>query len=277
MRVRNKKLSLLLMLGLTVFTCGCNLFEAVDSSINTKGSADYISEGNDKLAEANYATALDLFDRAMASGASDEARRGRASARAGLAGFNMFSTLNSLQNEVVAPNSSAAVFKAALHISDLDLLNSAIDDMAMLSSPTDDDLLFRALMAAMSAAKTILTKYDTNLNNILDTPDQINQTTNDKKIMPWAEIYARLSSASSPYSIEKAYIELTKAFDGRGTAWTTMSPFNSVSRTGLYTQANRNTISAVGNFGELLKVAHIKYSTSSVEFKNAIMALDGAN
>lgn len=278
MRGRNKKLSALLLLGLAVFANGCNLFEAVDESVNTTTASNLVSEGNDKLAQADYATALDRFERALEKENSDDARRGRASAYAGLAGFDMFSALNTLQNGVSAPNSSAAIFDAARNITSLENLNNALNDMAILNSPTKEDLLFRSIVAPIAAAKTILEKYDTNLNKKLDTPDQVNFTTNEKNTMAWDAIYLNLSSTNTNLSLEKSYLELTQAFDGRGTTWATMSPFNSITKSGTYTQANYNTIEAVGNFAQLVKVANEKYTNNSVTaFKTAILALDGAN
>jgi hypothetical protein len=277
MKISLKKTSTILVLILSLFINGCNLFEAVDNSVNTTTGNDLILDGNERLAEADYATALNRFERALQKENSDKARRGRASAYAGLAGFNMFSILNSLQNSIEAPNSSAVVFNAAKNIVSLENLNKAIDDMSVLYEPTNDDLLFRALTASVSAAKTIILKYDTNLNSKLDTPDQINFTTNDNKTQSWEALYINLSSSSSPYSLERAYIELTKAFNGRGSSWETMSPFNSVTKSGTYTQANYNTIVAVGDFGLRIKDINLKFNNSVSEFKTAILALDGVN
>ena len=86
-----------------------------------------------------------------------------------------------------------------------------------------------------------------------------------------------MGSAASPYSLERAYIELADAFDGRGTSWKTISPFASVTKSGSYTQANFNTIEAVGDFGRRIKTANIKYGNSVGEFKAAILELDGVN
>ena len=262
---------------MTAFVCGCNMFEAVDSSINTTSASDLINEGYDRLAEADYATALNRFDRALEKSNSDAARRGRASDYAGLSGFNMFTILNTLQNDISSPNSSSAVFQATRKITSLDNLNNAISDMSLLCEPTNEDLLFRALMASISAAKSIIVKYDTNLNSKLDNPDQINFTTNDNKTQSWESLYANYSSAASPFSLEKAYIELSKALDGRGTKWQTMSPFYSITNSGTYTQANYNLIVAVGDFGQKLKEANLKFNNSVGEFKTAIMTLDGVN
>jgi hypothetical protein len=277
MKARNKSLSAVMLLALAIMVNGCNMFEAIDNSVNTTSAGDLISEGYGRLAEADYATALNRFDRALEKSSSDDARRGRASSYAGLAGFNMFSILNSLQNDLAAPNSSAVFFQAAKKITDLDNMNKAVEDMASLSAPTKDDLLFRSLLASVTAAKTIIVKYDTNMNSKLDNPDQINFTTNDKKTKSWEELYSHLGSGYSPYSLEKAYIELADAFDGRGTSWKTISPFASVTKSGTYTQANFNTIEALGDFGRRIKAANIKYGNSVSEFKAAILELDGVN
>ena len=277
MKAKNKRLSTVFLLAITIFICGCNMFEAIDSSINTTTSTDLISEGNARLAEADYSAALNRFERALEKENSDMARRGRASAYAGLAGFNMLSVLNTLQNDVVAPNSSASIFQAARNINSLDSLNKAIDDMALLSEPTNDDLLFRSLLATLSAAKTIIVKYDTNLNSKLDNPDQINYTTNDAKAQKWDILYSVFSSSGSPYSIEKAYLELSTALSGRGSNWQIMSPFNSITKSGTYTQANYNTIVAIGDFGLRIKDINLKYNNSVSDFKTAILALDGVN
>lgn len=277
MKISLKKTYVILVLAISLFINGCNMFEPLDNGVNTTTSSDLINEGNARLSEADYSAALNRFERALQKENSDSARRGRASAYAGLAGFNMFSILNSLQNDVEAPNSSAVLFKASKQIVSLENLNKAIDDMSFLNDPTNDDLLFRALMASLSAAKTITLKYDTNLNSKLDYPDQVNYTTNDNKTQSWEALYVTLSTTSSPYSLERAYIELTKALSGRGNTWETMSPFNSVTKSGTYTQANYNTIVAVGDFGLKVKDINLKFNNSVSEFKTAILALDGVN
>lgn len=277
MKVHNKNTSIIILLILTLFVSGCNMFEAIDSSVNNATSQDLISEGNDRLSEKDYATALNRFERALEKDSSDDARRGRASAYAGLSGFNMLNVLNSFQNDLAAPNTSAAVFQTTKKITSLENLNKAIDDMFYLNNPTNEDILFRALMVSVSAAKTLIEKYDTNLNSKLDSPDQINYSTNDIKTQTWESIYSNFSSNSSIYSVENAYIELTKSLDGRGNSYTTMSPFYSVTKSGKYTLANYNIIVAVGDFGQKIKSANLKYNNSLNEFKTSILELDGVN
>ena len=48
-------------------------------------------------------------------------------------------------------------------------------------------------------------------------------------------------------------------------------------RTGKYTQANFNTIEAIGDLGLRIKAANIIYGNSASEFKTAILALDGVD
>lgn len=275
---RNTLMATTLLVMLSLFMTGCNAFEAFDGELDGRGYQALVDEGNLKLAAADYANALDLFERAMSEGETgDESYRGRASARAGLAGFNMFAVLGRLQNEAVPTDSAAVIFSAASLIKDLALLDKAIEDMNRLMAPGNDDLLFRSLMAGLSAAKTLLQKYDTNLNKKLDGPDQIDFDTNDGKTLAWAELYAKLTSETSAWSLEKAFIELTRAFDGRGTTWATLSPLQGINHSGLYTPANRSTIAAVGNFATSLKTANAWFGNSEAEFKTLLMALDGTN
>ncbi len=278
MTSRHSLLAFAVLAVLSLFLSGCNAFEAFDGELDERNSQALIDEGNLKLAAADYTHALDLFERAMVNGDSgDGAYRGRASAKAGLAGFNMFTVLDRLQNGTSPTDSSAIIFPAAKLIKNLDLLDEAIDDMSRLTSPGNDDLLFRSLMSTLSAAKILLAKYDTNLNQKLDTPDQIDFDTNDGKTLTWPQLYTRLSSPGSAWSLEKAFLEMTEAFDGRGTDWVLISPVNGVSRSGTYTPANRSTILAVGNLATSLKTANAWFDKSESEFKTMLLNLDGAS
>lgn len=276
MTARNIIIAVLVLISLTL--TGCNAFEALDANLNERDQRALVDEGNLKLAAADYTNALELFDRAIsAGGASDESFRGRASSQAGLAGFNMFAVLNKLQNDAIPPDSSAVIFSAAKLIKNPDLLNQAIESMNRLSAPGSDDLLFRSLMVSLSAVKSLLQKYDTNLNQKLDTPDQISFETNDSKTSDWKTLYQQLTANSSSWSLEKAYIELTQSLDGRGTEWITISPIQGISHKGIYTPANRSTIIAVGNFADTLEAADKWFDISQSEFKTLLLALDGVN
>ncbi|MDD2998198.1 MAG: hypothetical protein PHV05_03995 [Candidatus Riflebacteria bacterium] len=278
MSLSSSSRAMLLLVLISVIMTGCNAFESFDRNLNDRDHEALLDEANLRLDAADYIYALDLFDRVInEGGASDESYRGRASARAGLAGFNMFAVLNALQNGVSTTDSSAVIFSAAKLVTDLDLLNSAIEDMNRLLQPGNEDKLFRSIMAILSASKSLIQKYDTNLNKKLDTPDQIDFDTQDAKTPRWPDIYQRLTSSSSPFSIEKAYIELARSFDGRGTQWITISPINGITYTGTYTPANRNVIIASGNFADILENANARFDNSATEFKNLLLSLDGAN
>lgn len=254
---------------------GCNVFESFDRSIEKRDSSTLVEHGNYKLASANYAEALDLFERASEGGFDDDVRRGLGASYAGLAGFNMFSFLDSLQNSVTDPNSSAVIFFASAQISDLDLLIKAVENMELINNPGNDDYLLRSLMAVCASAKIIYKKYDTYTNNKLDSSDQIALSVNDGEVGTWEDLYYRFSSKNDKISLEKAYLELAKALSGRGASRTTMSPFDNVIETALFTEANFKTVAAVEKFANTLKLANIAYNSSDeASFKAYIMSLD---
>lgn len=266
------------LIAISLLITGCNAFEAFDRSQSKGDFAARLGEAKLELASANYANALDRFDRIITeNGSNDETWRGRAASQAGLAGFNMLAVMDRLQNDALVPDSAAVFFSASRLIKDTVLLNKAIDDMNRLAAPTSEDKLFRSLMACLSACKAILSKYDTNLSGKLDTPDQISFTTRDDKTSKWPALFTQLTSTSSAYSLEKAYIELSHAFDGRGTAWVTISPLQSISYTGQYTPANRSTILAAGSLAEALKEINAWFDNSEDQFKSKLLLLDGAN
>lgn len=274
-----KKLCLLLplMLILSVILSGCNAFEPLDRTAGSSDFAARLGEAKLELAAANYSNALDLFDRiAQENGTNDEVLRGRAAALAGLAGFNMFSVLNRLQNSVIVPDSPEVIFYASRLITDSTKLGQAIDDMHKISLPTLEDKLFRSLMASLASCRKIIEKYDTNLNGKLDAPDQISFSTNDSKTDSWSAMFADITSVSSSRSLEKAFIELTKAFDQRGSAWIMISPVQEISYTGTYTPANRDTINAIGKLADALEEINNWFDKSEATFKSLLISLDGA-
>lgn len=277
MQPRHSKLSFALLLVCCLQLIGCNAFEGLDRSINNSDFSARLYEANLALAEADYKNALDLFNRiAEENGTNDDVLRGRASAKAGLAGFNMFSVLNSLQNDVVTPDTRYVFFSAARQITDSTLLHEAMQDMGKLTTIENTDRIFRSLMACLYMAKSLVSKYDTNLSGKLDTPDQINFSTNDSKTATWSKLFADATADSSIYSLEKSFIELTQAFNGRGSEWVMISPVKGVSFTGTYTPANRKTILAITSFVEGLQAANLRFNVSESAFKEAVMLLDGA-
>jgi hypothetical protein len=269
---------LAVLITLSLFLTGCNAFEAFDRNINQSDFSARLGEARLELASANFANALDLFNRLIEEHTpNDEVWRGRASAQAGLAGFNMFTVLERLQNDVIVPDTAAVFFVTSRIITDNSLLDKAIEDMHKVKAPTADDKLFRSLMACIFACRSLQEKYDTSLNRKFDTPDQIDFDTRDDKTPQWPELFTRLTSASSPYSLEKAFIELSHSLDGRGTSWITISPVQGISHTGLYTPANRSTILAAGNFADAIEEINNWFGNSEARFKELILALDGIN
>ncbi len=269
-------MALLLMVSLLI--SGCNAFEGFDRNMNNSDFSAIAGEARLELDAANYTKAHELYNRLVDEfGTSDDVWRGRAASLAGLAGFNMFNVLNILQNDTLPANTAAVIFKAAQSITDSKLLEDAITDMNRIAAPGNDDRLFRSLMATLAAARSLLAKYDTNLSKKLDTPDQIDFNTADNKTLNWQQLYSRLSDSTSAFSLERAFIELTQALDGRGTDWLTVSPIQGVSHTGKYTPANRSTILAVGNFAIILQQANTWFDVSETSFKTELLSLDGAS
>jgi predicted small secreted protein len=267
---------LALLLTASLLISGCNAFEGFDRNMNDSDFSAIAGEARLELAAANYVKARELYDRLVKEyGGDEEAWRGRAASLAGLAGFNMFNVLNILQNDASTPDT--IIFKAALTITDPELLEEAITDMNRIVQPGNDDRLFRSLMATLAAARRLLAKYDTNLSKKLDTPDQIDFDTNDEKTLTWPQLYSRLTDTTSAFSLERAFIELTLALDGRGSEWQTVSPIQGVNFTGTYTPANRSTILAVGNFATILQQANAWFDASEANFKAELLSLDGAN
>lgn len=267
-----------LLLTTSLLISGCNAFEGFDRDMNKSDFSAIAGEAKLELAAANYTKAYELYSRLVDEfGASDEIWRGRAASLAGLAGFNMFNVLNILQNDTLSANTAAVIFKAAQSITDSALLEDAITDMNRITVPGNDDRLFRSLMATLAATRSLLAKYDTNLSKKLDTPDQIDFKTADKKTLDWQQLYSRLSDSTSAFSLERAFIELTQALDGRGTDWLTVSPIQGINHTGKYTPANRSMILAIGNFATILQQANSWFNVSEAKFKAELLSLDGAS
>lgn len=262
----------------TVFATGCNSFEAVNQSLNETDRATLVSEGNIALDEGRFAAALELFERAMTKGgANDATLRGRASALAGLAGFDLFSVLDTMQNGTIPGDSPATIFAASAIISDRPKLDEAVADLWQLNSITSNDRLLRSLLAALSAAGEILEKYDTNFNGRLDKYDEIDFDTRDEKTQSWSEIFNELTSLNTQRSLELAFEDMVRAFDGRGESWVFVSPVQGNRYSGTFSRANRNSVLALVNFVDSLEIADVYFENSRTRFKDSLMALDGAD
>lgn len=268
---------LALALLLTVFSSGCNSFEAFNQSIAGTDQATLASRGNIALDEGRYADALELFERAAAEGnANDEIWRGKANARAGLAGFNLFKTFQVMQNGLLPGDSEGTIFLAANYLGESNMVKMAISDLWQISGPTMQDKLLRALLTAIYQAKLLVEKYDTNLNGKLDKNDQIDFDTRDDKTPLWSAVYADAVSAGGYYSLEMAFLDSCQALDGRGENWVLISPILGSKYEGLFTQANRGTILAIANFADKLEAAQVYFNNSESLFKQTLTALDGS-
>lgn len=260
----------------TVFSSGCNSFEAFNQSLSGTDQATLISRGNIALDEGRYHDALELFERAGENGnANDEIRRGKACALAGAAGFNMFQALRVMQNGVVPGDSPATIFMAAAAIKDNAAIKEAVALMRTLSVPTLQDRLVRALLTAINHAVILVDKYDTNFNGRLDKNDQIDFDTRDDKTALWSTIYGDMVSLSGTYSMEQAFNDIIMALDGRGEDWVLISPIQGTSHAGKFTQANRGTILALANFTDAIEAAEVYFNNSESLFKQTLVALDG--
>lgn len=272
---RKNILRLFALIGTLLCITGCNAFESLDRSIDKRDSETLVEHGKYKLASAEYDDALDLFERAAETQYTDEIYRGLASSHAGIAGFNMFSVINTLQNGVTDSNTSAVFFEASKEISDIDSVYKAITYLNNISEPGNDDLLLRSLLAAVADAKALYLKYDTYTNKRLDSSDRISITADASEVGTWNELYSRFSSPSDQCSLEKAYNELVKALSGRGTNKTAMSPFGDIIQTAEFTEANFKILLAVEDFAKKLKAAENAYQRSDDEsFRKRIMSLD---
>lgn len=256
---------------------GCNAFESFDHAVNDSDHSALESEASLILGAGEYSQSLEIYQRIIEEGStSDSALRGRAQSRAGLAGFNMLTALDRLQNSPLPADSPAIIFNASQMINDMGKLKNAVDDLNRLMRPTKDDLLLRSMLISFLACHKLLEKYDTNYSGRLDTPDKIGFSTRDDKTMPWPEFYAMLTAENAEYSLEKAFVEMANALNGRGTDWVLITPIGGRRISGLYTSANRGMILAVGNFAEMLQTANSWYNASEVNFSQAILGLDGA-
>ena len=274
MKKNNILLSLVLIITIFCIT-GCNVFESLDRSIDKRDFETLVEHGNYKLAAAEYADALDLFERAAESGYTDDIYRGLAASNAGLAGFNMFEVINALQNGIIDSNTSAVFFDASKKITDINEIHLAINYMNLIKEVGNDDLLLRSLLAVVADAKNLYLKYDTYKNNRLDSSDHISITADESEYGTWSELYSKFSSPSDFCSLEKSYNELVKALSGRGISKTAMSPFGDVIQTADLTEANFKIILAVENFANKLKAANGAYERQNEEqFRRYIESLD---
>lgn len=261
---------------ISMILSGCNTFDAFDKSLNGTDQTSLIGDGRIALDEGRYADALELFERSLVTGgANEDSFRGRASAFAGLAGFNMFKTLQVMQNGLVPPDSSATIFLASRYVKDNTLLEKAISDLSRISNLDEKDRLLKSLLVAIYTSKKIVEKYDTNFNGKLDKNDQIDFDTRDDKTAKWGQIFTDAVSSTSHNSLELAFQNMALAFNGRGENWILVSPVQGIRFEGTYTLANRSSILALSSFTDSLEAANVYFNNSETLFKQTLIALDG--
>jgi len=269
-----------LMLWIALGLSGCNIFDGMDTALKARTDDELIDEGYLALGSGDFAGARETFQTLLGRGnATDQVKQGMAEAEAGLAGFRVLSVLDIMQNGVGPYDRGALWFKCAAMISDIDLLETAAAMMRQVSSPSRTDQLTRGLLPPLIAAKRLLEKYDTNKNGRLDTFDNVTFTTNDGKTATWPELYTALISGSysSGTSLEQSFRDLAYGFDGRGDAWTFLSPVAGLRLTGSYSESNRSTITAVGELTDQLEAIHPFYDVNAASFSALIIALDGTD
>ena len=269
-----------LMLWVALGLSGCNLFDGMDTALKARTDDELVDEAYLSLGSGDYAGARDTFQKLLGRGNSTgQVKQGMAESEAGLAGFRVLSVLDIMQNGVGPYDRGALWFKCATMISDIDRLEKAASLMQQVPSPSRTDRLTRGLLPPMIAARRIIEKYDTNKNGRLDPYDRIEFTTNDAKTATWPELYnAFISGASnSGTSLEQAFTDLAFGFDGRGEAWTFLTPISGIRLTGSYSESNRATISAAGDFADRLEAVNPFYGINAASFAALITELDGVD
>lgn len=263
------------MLGLT----GCNLFDGTDSALHARTDEELIEEGNLALESGDFTAADERFDELLAHGiAQDEVFRGKGETLAGQAGFRFLASLDALQNGVGPYDTAPVCFRCASLVRDRPLMVQGITWMNRLASPDRSDRLARALMKVGVAVRLLLDKYDTNNNRRLDQYDEIDFDTNDGKTPTWPSLYQDLVTgpAADGETLEQAFLDLARGFDGRGDPWVLLSPVAGQTASGTYSASNRATIQAVGDLVERLAAANPYFDVHAASFAAAIRLLDGA-
>ncbi|HEY9068840.1 MAG TPA: hypothetical protein VIV61_01215 [Candidatus Ozemobacteraceae bacterium] len=275
-RILRAFLMLWVALGLT----GCNLFDGMDTAMSGRTDDELVDEAYLALGSGDYTGAREIFQKLVNRGnATGPVVQGLAESEAGLAGFRVLSVLDTMQNGVGPYDRAALWFQCATTISDIDRLERASRMMQSVPAPSRTDRLTRGLIPPLIAAKRLLEKYDTNKNGRLDIYDQITFTTNDAKTATWPELYAAFigGAATSGLSLEQAFSDLVYGFDGRGEAWTFLSPVNGARLTGSFSASNRATITAVGDLADRLEAVHPFHDVHAASFSALLTEIDGTN
>ncbi|MBI3038967.1 hypothetical protein HYY75_07960 [bacterium] len=258
---------------------GCNLFDAVDTTLAARTVDQRVDEGRLALNSGDFPLAKEIFDSLAKEGEGGiETIRGQGEAIAGLGGFSLLSVLDALQNGSGPYDKSPVTFKTAKQTSNRPYLETAVKLLMQNPMPVQSDLIARALMRLVSAVRVLLDKYDTNRNGRLESNDEIDFDTNDKNTPSWVDLYKDLVTgpSSTDSTLEQTFLDLVNGFDGQGATWTFITPVEGRLLTGQYTPSNRATILAVGDLVNRLQAANPVFEVNLSSFSVAIMNLDGA-
>lgn len=276
MRNNTSWVALVGVLLLPFVLTGCNLFDPMDTSLIARTDDDLRKEGNIALESGDFYHSSDIFQTLYQRNPKDpEHVRGWGESLAGQAGFKVTSMLNVLQSNVANNNLAPVLFKTLPLMKDRKTLDQAVLILMTNPEPTRSDFLTRALARLFPAVKILLEKFDTNRNGKLDINDEIDFS--DNKVASWSSIYADLVIGPSPINctLEQSFKDLANGFSGRGASWTFITPVAGHLVAGTYSPANRDTIAAVGNFVDTLKIANTYWNLQPASFAAAIRALDG--
>jgi len=256
---------------------GCNLFDGMDTALTSRTDQELVEEGNLALESGNFSLAIELFTRVGGSRYASEVARGVGEGQAGLSGFKLLTVLNALQNGTGPYDRSPVIFRCFALTGNRSVLESGIVQMMKISEPQRPDFISRGLMRLVSVSALLIEKYDTNHNKHLDLYDEIDYDTNDKSTPTWLNLYSDLiKGPSTKGTLETVFTDLFNGFDGRGDAWSFISPVEGKMLTGTFSQSNRATILAVGDLAEKLKAADKYFNVNAASFSAAIRDLDGA-
>lgn len=266
---------LLLIIFISLLSKGCNLFEGLDNSVRSDNTTHLSIRADIALDKGNYTKAFELYQRVLEKERfNDNALRGAAHSKAGMAGFNMIDVFDIVHNEQIPTDSSAVLFKAANTIKEAKQLRVAIEYLNRISFSKRKDTRLQSVLVVLYACKSLLQMYDSNKNSTLDQLDRITFTVGDDNTSNWENMFQKLTCSDSLYSLEKAFISLAESMNLYGEEWSFVSPINEIRISGTYLKQDRNFIMAVGNFVELLMVADGFYNLSEDDFKKTIMSLD---
>ncbi|MBF0408112.1 MAG: hypothetical protein HQM10_12195 [Candidatus Riflebacteria bacterium] len=270
---------LVIIFTISISLTGCNLFEPVDNVIQELTLEERVAQGKIAMERGEYLKADDIFVRVLAEDPYQlDAIRGHGQAIAGVGGFNMFYCLNVLQNGTGPYDNSIVLFELNALKTQILQLEKSMQWLSKDVFPTPADRITRAFVRLSCIVRSVLEKYDTNHNKKLDSYDEINFSTNANASPDWSEFRRQClyGPASSGVTLEECFTDLFYGLEGRGASWTFITPISKRNITGVFTEINRSTLTAVSDLAQKLKTADAYYGTDLQKFAAVIRELDGA-